>query len=475
MTTTANIFVHSGIRCKIDTGLLQEKNLQILGYALGYLLAEEFEYSCPILIATDTRPSGIKIKEALIKGLQDFGHDIFDAGICPTPFVAKALKDYQEDDQDVSESEITEENESFFTLGIVITASHNPAEYNGIKILTPFGYLDIATEEEISNIFHTFLQNPKLIDESLSEEPGSIIDFDLQSWYQSEILDTIEKTNAKISITLDCANGATAQIAPKIFHALGYSVIAINNSIDGNKINFNSGCSNPAQLIAEVQKNNSSWGIAFDGDGDRVIIVDKQGTVFDGDDIIAVLSQHQNYHDTEIIVGTIMSNVGIQKYFEMQHKKLIRTQVGERNLIEALVQHQAFLGSEACGHITMMDHAFCSDGIFAAVMFLQTIAQNPAVLQKKYDKHVQKHATIELKQIKHSSSEIQKIVQEFEKEYQARFVVRPSNTEPILRIMVEDQNEKNAEKILNELIEKLKTKHKNMDPRLREDEGRTRG
>ncbi len=182
MNKSSNIFVNSGIRCKTNTGLLQEKNLKILGYTLGYLLAEEFQYSCPILIATDTRTSGNTIKEALVEGLLEFGHDVFDAGICPTPFVAKALKDYQGDDEDIEEN--AQDDESFFTLGLVITASHNSAEYNGIKILTPFGYMDVEMEDELTDLFYTFTDNPQLIDESLPDEAGSIIDFDLQTWYQ---------------------------------------------------------------------------------------------------------------------------------------------------------------------------------------------------------------------------------------------------------------------------------------------------
>jgi phosphoglucosamine mutase len=458
MKKTKNIFINSGFRDKTTADFLQSKNIETLGSAIGYLLAEEFEYSCPILIATDTRPSGNKIKEALIKGLLNFGHDVFDAGICPTPFVAKALKDYLDSDlqDEMTQTEDEEDgDEPFFTLGIVITASHNPAEYNGIKILTPYGYLDIETEEEISDIFHHFLQSPQLMQEDLPDEPGSIIDFDLSSWYQSEILDEIEKLPTKISIILDCANGATAQIAPKIFTACGYNVIALHNSLDGNKINQNSEFNNQTELIETVKKNNAAWGCSFDGDGDRVIIVDKHGTIFDGDDIMCVLSNNAKYKNNKIIVGTIMTNTAIEHYLNLQNKKLIRTPVGERNLIEALIKHQDFLGAETCGHIIMMDHAFCSDGIFAFLMFLQTIAQNPTLSSNKYEKYFQKHATIPLANLNENVTQRKQIVSEFEKKYQSICIVRPSNTEPVLRLMVEDVHEKKAEKILEELKTRL--------------------
>lgn len=454
MNKTNNIFINSGIRGKADSELLQQKNIKALGYAIGYLLAEEFEYSCPILIATDTRTSGNKIKNDLVEGLLNFGHDIFDAGICPTPFVAKALKDYQPEDEDVIAEE-AQDDESFFTLGIVITASHNPAEYNGIKILTPFGYLDIETEEEISNIFYQFLHDHRLAQENLPDEQGSIIDFDLISWYQSEILDTIQKITTKITLILDCANGATATIAPKIFSACGYNVIAINNTLDGTTINLDSGCNDQTELMTQIQKHQAEWAIAFDGDGDRVIIVDKHGTIFDGDDIMCVLSEHESYKDNPIVVGTIMTNTAIENYLAQQHKKLIRTPVGERNLIQELIQHQAFLGAETCGHIIMMDHAFCSDGIFAALMFLQTIAKNQNLLHKNYVKYIQKHTTIPMNNIKLSPAGIQQKVKEFEKKYSARFVVRTSNTEPVLRIMIENAHEQSVEKILEELIKEL--------------------
>ncbi len=453
MNTQKNIFINSGIRHKINHELLQSKSVTALGHAIGYLLAEDFETSCPILIATDTRPSGQLIKKALIKGLTDFGHDVYDAGICPTPFVAKALKDYQpEEDEDLQDDQ---DDESFFTLGIVITASHNNAEYNGIKILTPFGYADIEMEEEITHVFNTFLHDSQSVQDSLPDESGVILDFDLNGWYQSEILNTIQHNFNNLSIVLDTAHGATAQIAPSIFTSLGFKITAINNSLDGLKINQNSGCTNSELLLQAIENNKTEWACAFDGDGDRVIIAHKSGIIFDGDDIAMIISEHPSYRNTNIIVGTVMTNQGLQNYFATKHKKLIRTQVGERNIIAELIKHQAFLGTETCGHVTLMDHAFCSDGIFAALMFFESLTINPTLFQNLYEKYKQQHATIPLDQVSLNKTAIQNLVTLLEKTHHCRIIVRPSNTEPILRIMVEHTNNNQALNIMLDLKNQL--------------------
>lgn len=446
MNKSKNIFINSGIRNKFNQDFLKSKNIKTLGYTLGYVLAQEFEISCPILIATDTRPSGISIKQDIVEGLLAFGHDVFDAGICPTPFVAKALKDYQPEENDDHDEHDPEEDDAFFTLGLVITASHNPAEYNGIKILTPFGYLSQEMELELSEIFYDFSENLSEVKKEIQDEPGIIVDFDLVSWYHNEIIDELEQTPYNASILLDCANGATAQIAPKIFQLCGFTTVAINNSLDGKSINADSGCAHSEKLLKDLQEHKTEWACAFDGDGDRVIIAHRNGTIFNGDDIVAILAQHARYSTNPIIVGTIMTNQGLQNYLQQLHKKLIRTPVGERNIINALIQQQAFLGSEPCGHITMMDHAFCSDGIFAALMFFQTLITQKITPWELYQKHPQMHASLNLNNKNIDTQTIQNIIKKHTLTT-GRIIVRPSNTEPVLRIMVEHPDE-NITKII---------------------------
>jgi len=459
-----NVFTNSGIRDKVDQGLLNPKDIQTLGHAIGYLLAQEFDDPCNILIATDTRNSSPWMKKSLIQGLVAFGHDIFDAGIAPTPFVAKAIKDYSlspEDEEDDYDEEEENENEKMFALGIVITASHNPAEYNGIKVLTEFGYLNLEMEEEISDLFHEFSNDPHELQDILAtEEAGTIVDFDLASFYEAETVDHLDNAPYKnLKVVLDCAHGATALIAERIFKAAGITTIAINNTRDGSLINKDSGCGHPDLLVQAIKQHQADWGCAFDGDGDRVMIVNNLGELFDGDDIMAIISQHPSRQGDPVVVGTIMTNGGMDQYFSAQKKQLIRTPVGERNVIDALIKHQAFLGSETCGHITIMEHAFCSDGIFAALMFFDTLCSGKNIKLHPYKKYHQEHATLQLGLKKIDPKNISSIVSKFSVS-QGRIIIRPSNTEPILRIMVEHEDQAQA-KIIIETVKELCKKELN--------------
>jgi len=445
-----NIFKNSCIRSIAGTDLLQPEKLILIGKAISQLLHEEFEEPCNILIASDNRPSSPSIKEALIQGLATHEHEIYDGGICPTPFVAKALSDYNQDDNDQEEDNFDDQDieDGFFALGIVITASHNPAEYNGIKILTEFGYLTEEIELEISKIFYSLLQKEK---QTLQPEPISCIDIDLVTFYQEQLRNELDtKVFRNISVTVDCANGATSRIAPKIFQTLGMKVVAVNNEGNGNLINKDSNCSNHQFLLEILQKNNTEWAISFDGDGDRVIIAHKSGRVFDGDDLLVILSQHPNYQQERTFVGTIMTNQGIAEFFEKKYKKLIRAQVAERNVIEALMNNQAMLGSETCGHVTIMQHAFCSDGIFTALLFFETITKNPDTLNIFYNKYAQLQTIIPLNNKTIDKKTITMIVSQYQQQ-DTRIIVRPSNTEPVLRIMVEHKDLEKAEIILNQL------------------------
>lgn len=449
MNKISNIFKNSCIREKVGSHYLQQEKIIALGVAISTLMYEEFDYPCNFLIATDTRTSGQAIKEALIQGLTTHDHEIYDAGICPTPFVAKAVRDYQEDqNEDEDTDDFEDEEDNFFTLGFVITASHNPSEYNGIKVLTEFGYLTEEIELEISRIYHEIIEEGSF---KLKSEKIDCIDIDIVSFYQDELEQEINNLPLQnISVLLDCAHGATAIITPRIFKSVGITTVALNNDLDGSKINQDSGCGNPQLLLENIKKHNTTWGCAFDGDGDRVIIAHESGKIFDGDDLLVLFSQSKIYQHFKTVVGTIMTNQGVVEFLQKKNIAVLRAQVGERNIIAKLMNNQGMIGSEPCGHITIMEHAFCSDGIFAALTFFSIIQNNPELLNLNYTKYAQVQSSIQLGSKTIDKKMISMILSKY-LSADTRIIVRPSNTEPVLRIMVEHKDQQEAENIGQEL------------------------
>lgn len=464
MTPINNIFKNSGIRDKakkkitiIDRFInifyrpkntfITFNNITTLGYALAAYLHKTEQKPCSILVATDTRPSGSWIKKQLLYGLVNSGHHIFDAGIAPTPFVAKALKDYKN----------LKTEQLQFQLGIVITASHNPAAYNGIKIITPTGYLTVQDEIMISNFFHIFSADIASLIEFDSFDAGTVKPFNITPFYAAEIKKELHLFPfPPIKIVVDCAHGATYQVAQELFQHFGLCPIIINHSNDGRRINLQSGCSDPKLLIQAIEHHQAEWGCAFDGDGDRVIIADNKGNIYDGDDILLVLSQHQDYCNEKTFVGTIMCNQAVENYFNSCHKTLIRTDVGERNIIQKLYQLKAQIGSEPCGHITIMHHAFCSDGIFTALKFFETICLQQKIDLKPYKKFPQVQTTIALNKITLNDQMIQSFVTPLQQSLlPGRIIVRKSNTEPLLRLMIEHPDSILAQQVLMELTNQL--------------------
>jgi len=437
MQVTHNIFKNSGLRGKVEQDFITSDNMLILGYAIGYFFAKTFHRPINIIIATDTRSSGKWIKQQLVQGVANFGNHIFDAGIVPTPFIAKALKDYK----------LSTDNATF-QLGIMITASHNPAEYNGVKIMTPQGYLDDKAEQSISELFKKYALH---IDDLKDPINPNIQQINLVNFYTTETQKLIVTQQFKnLKVVIDCANGATYQVANHIFSSFGITTIPINNSNNGALINHKAGCIDPTKLKSVVQAHQADWGCAFDGDGDRITLVDHTGQIFDGDDILVVLSQHPLVQASSTFVGTIMNNLAIERYFTTAHKQFIRTDVGEKNLIEALIQHDALIGSEPCGHITVPKHALCSDGIFAALLFFDTMNIKNIKNIQIPTKFPQMHTTVKLNRHTIEEKTLQHLVQTYENVFKpGRVIIRKSNTEPVIRIMVEHPSTSQAKQILS--------------------------
>ncbi|MDP3889561.1 MAG: phosphoglucosamine mutase, partial [bacterium] len=346
------MFGTDGIRCPVGTPPLSFEQLPRLGHAIGTWARNKYGSYPTILLAHDTRISSSFIKASLTSGLLLSPVTLYDAQILPTPAVCNIIT-----------------NNPQFDFGIIISASHNPYQDNGIKLIdAKTGKLDEGDEREISQLF---LKEQYYSYDCL----GTTYTWpDASKTYLEQVI-TYFKPNilSGITVVLDCANGATYKVAPELFQTLGAHPIVLHDSPTGTNINADCGSLFPNTLQHAVLKHNATLGFAFDGDGDRVIIVNKDGEIKNGDDILALLTSHPNYQNQKQIVGTIMSNQGLSSFLGEKGKQMIRTQVGDKYISKLLEQEQLLLGGEQSGHIIMRDYLSTGDGIFTALRITETM------------------------------------------------------------------------------------------------------
>lgn len=435
--TNANLFGTDGIRSKVGQMPLIPNDLINLGKAIC-LWAQSKNKSPKIIIATDTRISGSLIKNLLKSGILSYESTIYDAEILPTPAIYYLVQ-----------------NQKKFNLGIMITASHNPYHDNGIKIIDQSNdKLTKNDELKISEIFYK--NNFPVID---YENIGTDIQYaQAKEKYINNFNNFFEKdflSNTKIVI--DCANGATSDLAPKIFRNFGAEVIAINDKSDGKNINKNCGSTKPIDLQKTVIKQHADIGFAFDGDGDRIVAVNQEGSIKDGDDILALLSDNPIY-ESHTIVSTIMSNYGLELLLKNKNKTLIRTPVGDKFISQGLIQNNLLLGGEQSGHIILRDYLNSSDGIFTALRILQHIKRSNNMPMYTFTKLPQLTINMPIDSRQNlNAAPYATIINNWEQKLQpGRLIVRYSGTEPYLRIMVETTNLDEANRIATELSQELK-------------------
>jgi len=429
-----NIFGTDGIRDKFNQGVLTAANLTQLGHAIGQWAMNSFEKPIKILIGSDTRASCPEIVDRLTESLLQYSLEVFNGQILPTPVICKLVKD---DD---------------FDLGIIISASHNAAEYNGIKIVKKNSKLSTMAESAITQLYyHTkFIESDHKHAMQKYDIAQNLYQIFITAWFQADFLHNQ-------TIVLDCAHGATFMLAPKLFQLFGANVITINNTPNGENINFKSGSTHLESLIHAVMTQKASWGIAFDGDGDRVMIINSMGQICDGDDILSVLTHHDLLKKSPV-VGTIMSNQGLGQYLQNKNKTFFRSSVGDKNVYTMMQQYQTLLGGEPSGHIIVEPFSYSGDGIFVALLFLETILKEKLTLPifHKFSQiatHLQAAIKQDLTQEPFAS-----IIKKYENELnQGRLIVRYSGTEPILRIMVESNNEQNSSTIAQLLKNELES------------------
>ncbi len=435
-----SIFGTDGIRGVFN----QDINCKLamrLGYALGQTLTRDK----PIVIGRDTRISGPALLDSIAKGMNLFNREIIDIGVCPTPAIPYLIKKLE------------------CSCGIMISASHNPPEYNGIKIFDHEG-------KKLHKNAEILLEN--LIDKtnkiSIPNNPAKINKkYDLLSLYENSLIDSLTHENLEgMKIILDNCNGSATSCADRIFKKLGANIEVINNEANGSKINVNCGSTCLEPLKKAVAEYNADMGFSFDGDADRVIGIDSQGNLLDGDHILFLWGRElmeEKKLKNNLLITTVMSNLGFENAWKNIGGNFYRTAVGDKFIYEAIINKGANLGGEQSGHILSNKNDYCGDGILTAIQISKYCKKKKISLntwlKSSFKAMPQKLSNINLpsKIINFESSLKNEINQTIEKTLEkisapCRIYVRPSGTEPILRILVEGDNDK----IVRNCSEKVK-------------------
>ncbi|MCC5858153.1 MAG: phosphoglucosamine mutase [Ectothiorhodospiraceae bacterium] len=440
-------FGTDGIRGRVGEAPITADFVLKLGWAMGRVLAADGQRDL-VLIGKDTRLSGYMFESALEAGLSSAGVDIRLLGPMPTPAIAYLT------------------NTLRASAGIVISASHNPHEDNGFKFFSRDGEkLDDATELAIEQMLNeplTTVASERLGKVSrLNDAPGRYIEY-----CKGSVSREVRLTGLKLVV--DCANGATYHVGPEVFRELGAEVIAIGNRPDGLNINVRCGSTHPAALQRAVVENGADAGIAFDGDGDRVIMVDAHGRVVDGDELVYIIasSRHAAGLLSGPVVGTQMSNLGLEVALKALGLDFIRARVGDRYVLELLRQRQGVVGGESSGHIICLDRTTTGDGIVSALQVLEAMVLREQSLSQlaggmsKFPQHMINVPVTRRRSLDELPA-LQDAVAATERELgdDGRILLRPSGTEPVIRVMVEgreaDQVRRHAERLAAVVQEQL--------------------
>ena len=447
-------FGTDGIRRIANTELTPELVYKV-AKAGAYVLAKHSNHAPTILIGRDTRISGTLIESAMTAGFLSYGANVISLGVIPTPAVAYLTKEMNAD------------------ASVVISASHNTFEFNGIKFFSNKGMkIPDEIEEEIEEV----IDSGKLSELTAKHEKIGVAETrtELINEYKKMFLEKFsteirEKLSRDFKVAIDTANGATYKIAEDIFKDLGINYTIINNQPTGININENCGSTHLDGLKQFVVENKMSMGIAYDGDGDRCLAIDENGKEIDGDIILAIISKYlkeNNNLNDNTLVATVMSNLGLNKYAENNNLKLIQTKVGDRYVLEEMLKNNYNLGGEQSGHIILLDYNPTGDGILTSLMLIKILLEKNVSLSKMCDiiniypqVLVNARVSQERKYDYYEDEEIQTAIKKLEDEFagEGRVLIRTSGTEPLVRIMIEGRDKEKmvkAAKELSELMEK---------------------
>ena len=439
-------FGTDGIRGIAGESLTADLSFKV-GKALGKLLTEKKEHP-KVVIGRDTRISCDMIEQALTAGLTSTGVNVMTVGTIPTPAIAYLTKTIETDS------------------GIMISASHNPYQDNGIKIFGPDGF-KLTDEQELE--IESLIDNSEQIKNASFEKIGKLYGgSELSQKYVQHIKQSISGDLSNIKIALDCANGATTGVAPYIFGDLEADIETIGCQPNGININDNVGSTKIDTISAFVKENNVDVGFAFDGDGDRVLAVDANGNIVDGDKIMFILAKHlkeQGELKDNMVVSTVMSNIGFYKAIEENGLQSVKTAVGDRYVVEEMRNNNYSLGGEQSGHIILMNYATTGDGILTAVRLANIIKSTGKSLEELASEvsiYPQKLVNIKVidKKAAMEDSEILAECEKVEKELEVngRILLRASGTENLIRVMVEASSDELTDKYCEQVAKIVREK-----------------
>ena len=439
-------FGTDGIRGIAGESLTADLSFKV-GKALGKLLTEKKEHP-KVVIGRDTRISCDMIEHALTAGLTSTGVNVMTVGTIPTPAIAYLTKTIETDS------------------GIMISASHNPYQDNGIKIFGPDGF-KLTDEQELE--IESLIDNSEQIKNASFEKIGKVYGGnELTQKYIQHIKQSITGDLSDIKIALDCANGATTGVAPFIFGDLEADIETIGCQPNGININDNVGSTKIETISEFVKENNVDVGFAFDGDGDRVLAVDAEGNVVDGDKIMFILAKHlkeQGELKDNMVVSTVMSNIGFYKAMEENGLQSVKTAVGDRYVVEEMRKNDYSLGGEQSGHIVLMNYATTGDGILTAVKLsniIKTSGKSLKELASEVSIYPQKLVNIKVvdKKTAMEDAEILAECEKVEKELEGngRILLRASGTENLIRVMVEASSDELTDKYCEQVAKIVREK-----------------
>ena len=448
-------FGTDGIRRIANTELTPELVYKV-AKAGAYVLAKHTDHAPTILIGRDTRISGTLIESAMVAGFLSYGANVKLLGVIPTPAVAYLTRKLKAD------------------AGVVISASHNTYEFNGIKYFSNKGMkIPDTLEEEIEEVMESgkIEELTAIRDKIGVSEDATKLAEEYLYFFRKHFEDELEKLiTPDFVVGIDTANGATYQIAEQVFKMLRIPYRIINNQPDGININENCGSTHLANLKKFVVENKLSLGVAYDGDGDRCLAVDEKGEEIDGDKLMAIISQSLKKKGKlakNTIVATVMSNLGLKKYTVNNQISFVQTKVGDRYVLEEMLKNGYNLGGEQSGHVILLDYNPTGDGILTSLMLIQSILEEkkkasevaniihlyPQVLlnakvnnEKKYDYE--------------QDTEIKQAIQKLESEFagNGRVLIRPSGTEPLVRVMIEGEDQQDINQKAKEMVNFIETK-----------------